>query len=251
VSIFETWWKRRAPRWFRRQDDDVGDRWITAVGGMLDLARNGARLAARAGLVAKCPDDAVPYHGEQRRIEPLNASETVDAWRARLVDAWDHWDCGTTAALEALIGLYADCTATLYDSANAGWFTKIFDAGYGDANDDNWSRASLVLTDHSWVRVAIGPGLVVGPETVVGLSMTGTELRRIRRVWREKRPAHMVGADLVVVMDATTPADVLADHSYSTGPYDLWATALGPYKLIGYTHHGMTVGGITVGEIVE
>lgn len=251
MTIFEGWWRRRAPRWFRRQDDDVGDRWITALGGMLDLVRNGARLAARAGLVERCPDDAVPFHGTQRRIEPLNASETIDAWRARLVDAWDHWDCGTTAALEALLGLYAGCTATLYDQANHAWFDKNFDAGYGDDNGDNWSRASLVLTGHSWVREAIGPGLEVGPETVVGLSMTGTELRRIRRVWREKRPAHVIGADLVVVLDATPAADVLADHNYSTGTYDLFAIALGPHRLIGYQHHGMTVGGITVGEIVE
>lgn len=249
VEAWATWWRRRAPRWFRRVVDDVGDRLISVLGGNFGLLVEGAREAALSGSPLRCPEDAVPHHAAERMIEPI-AGESVGAWRVRIAEAWDHWDCGTADALGALIGLYAGCTATVY---GVRWCdVGAFSAGYGDANQDRWARLAVVLTDHSWTRDLLcgGSGVVAGPDALCGTTLTGTELRTVRRIFRTHRPAHCGGIDVVLVYDSATPSDVLTDHTYPAGTYDIHMFPLGPRKLCGYLHHGAYAGAAICGEEV-
>lgn len=72
-----------------------GRAWAVAHGAELDGLLQLAKRAAKAGFVGIAPPDAMPYHGRDRGI-PALAGETMEAYRARLVGAWDTWSWATT-----------------------------------------------------------------------------------------------------------------------------------------------------------
>jgi hypothetical protein len=156
-----------------------------------------------------------------------------------------------SAALGTRIGEYVGCTATVYGADSDRWnLAGRSSAGYGDDYTDNWARLAVVLTDHTWTRDLFVGTPVCGPEVVCGTTMTGTELRTIRRAFRKYRPGHCIGLDLVIVYDGTAPADVLVDHTYPAGTYDIHMFPLGPRRLVGYLHHGAYAGAAICGEEV-
>lgn len=228
----------RTPRWLR---GTWADKFLSVCYGVFDTVNAAAVQAARAGAVETCPDDAVDGHAESRMIEPL-PGETFAALRLRAKGAWDHWTGSNNAWLGARIAEYMGLGAGslhVLDIANDAWTSGAVLDGYDDDNADNASRLHIVIDQpHPWERDIVGPGLIVGPELLVGITMTGTELSRLRRIFKRYRPAHMIGIGADVLLDATTGSAHLADHAATSDLVRLPLHA----PLVGYQQHGMTVG---------
>jgi hypothetical protein len=219
---------------------------LTVVYGIFDVANQANREAAKLGLVAECADDAIDDHAEERMIERL-PGETTAALRLRLVDAWRTWTTsGTTLGLRTILRTYLGApTLEVYDFANDAWYDGAALTGFDDDERANWSRLALVVPQpHPWTRPVVGPGLIVGPDLLVGITMTGSELSRLRRAFRRYAPAHMVSIGLEVIMDATSAAAHLADHATTSDVVRMPVDT----GMVGYAQHGMVVGpGLIVG----
>lgn len=229
----------RMPRWMR---GTWFDRVWTSTFGTLDTVATLAKHAARAGMIETCPDDAVERHARARHLYRA-PGETIAALRERVAGAWDFWaTLSKPANLEAALNVYAGLTGSLhlYDQARDNWLGgAVGGSFYDDANTDNASRHAIVIeTPHPWARPTIGTGLVVGPDLLVGIDMTGVELSGIRAAYRRHRPANMVGIDIYVVFDSTTGDDILGAHDAS-GDYVRMPLHC---AMVGYVGHGMTVG---------
>lgn len=241
-ETYENWALRRMPRWLR---GDALDKFSSLVFGQFDLVYQAARSAISATFITAAPVDSIDYHGASRLLERLDG-ESDEQYRTRIVGAWDFWSgLGTTTGLRDALRDYVGTTGLEVYAVNTqtdDWLGGTLNSDE-DAETDNWSRHAVVIpAPHSWVREAVGPGLEIGPDLMVGLSMTESELKRIRRIYRKHRPAHMCGIEVYVVMDATSAAAVLADHTAA----DSVRIALGPAPMVGYLSHGMIVGATLV-----
>lgn len=226
----------KTPRWLLGA---VGESFLRIVYGVFDTVNTAAIQAARAGAIETCPDDAVEGHAESRMIEPL-PDESTEALRLRVKDGWNHWNGSNNEWLATRLQEYLGVTGIeVYDVANDDWTAGAALDGYDDANASNASRLHVVIEQpHPWERDEVGPGLVVGPELLVGITMTGTELSRLRRIFRRYKPGHMIGIGADILLDATSASDWLADHAATTEVVRLPLHA----PLVGYKQHGMVVG---------
>lgn len=241
TDFYERWVLARLPRWLK---GTWGEPWWRVAIGMLDLTLEAAKQAAQSGLVEMAPADAVEAHARMRLLERL-PWETIEALRVRSLGAWDFWSgLGNTAGLRDVLRLYSGASALeVFDQAVDGWVTNGTGASDDDTNADNASRHVIVVPQpHAWERPLVGPGLVVGPDLIVGITMTGAELRRIRGAYRKHRPANMIGWDIWVLFDGSAASALLADHTDSS---DFIRLPL-HRALVGNEHHGMTVGNFLV-----
>lgn len=240
ADIYESWVIGRMPRWLRGV---VGDRFHSVVFGLFDAALQAAKDAADIGLVEKAPEDAVDYHGAMRLMERL-PWESIEAFRLRLLGAWDHWTgVANTAGLRDVLRLYLNFDGVyIYDIVNDDWLVGYSGSPtFGDDNNaDNASRHFVIIdTDSSpYTFPEVGEELIVGPGLVVGTTMTGDELRRLRGAYRLHRPANMVGGDIYVLY-ASNAASTLGDHD--DAGTNMVRIPL-HRQMVGYIHHGMTVG---------
>lgn len=244
---YEDFGQARLPRWLRGR---WGDAFTSIVFGSFDALILAAKDAAKQAFVTTCADDAVAEHGADRLLEPLDG-ETTAAYRLRIQDAWTFWsELASTTKLRDAIRLYTGLDALFVYPMNADNTTDAWADGFvtgpdDDGETDNWSRHAIVIAaPHPWTRPVVGPDLVVGPGIMVGLTMTISELSRLRRAYRKHRPSHMVGITAVVLMDATAPDDFRVDHSVTTDLVRLPLHA----TMVGYPHHG-TVGQLVVGNV--
>lgn len=241
-ETYEVWGQRRLPRWLR---GTWIDKTTSLLFGQADLVYQAARDASSVWFLTAAPDDVVERLAASRLLERISG-ESLGAYRARAVAAWGFWsELGTTTGLRDALRDYIGTTALEVYSVNEeldDWLGAPPPIGLNsdeDTNPDNWSRHAIVIpATHPWVRQAVGSTLTVGPDLMVGLSMTETELKRIRRIYRKHRPAHMCGIEVYVVMDATSAASILVDHTAG----QCVRLALGPAPMVGYLSHGMIVG---------
>jgi hypothetical protein len=233
---------RLLPRWMR--GGWFESLWTAVLHGPLELLDQDKVNAVNVGLVERCPADAVRYHAAERQLERL-AGESDEALRIRALEAWTFWsEMAPTGKLTDAITLYTGLSGVrvyVCNTQSDDWLAGYVPLADGeDDNTDNWTRHFVVIpaSGHPWTRPVVGPGLTVGPGLMVGLTMTQVELSRIRRAYRRHRPAHMVGGDIYVLFDGTTPASVLAAHDASA---DFSRLPL-HRQMVGYGPHGMTVG---------
>lgn len=234
----------KLPRWLR---GTWADKLTSIAFGVLDVINAGAKQAAKAGLIDACPEDAVEAHARSRNLERI-VGEALPALRLRVAEAWTTWaESGTKVGLQALLRLYSGAAGLfVFDIVNDDW-TGGATGTWDDANADNWSRLWVVIEQpHSWTREVVGTGIVVGPDQLVGISMTGTELSTIRRIFRTFRPAHVVGGEVVVLLDdpPSTADDMRLDHSVAGADAVFMPLQV---QMVGY--RGAIVGpGLIVGE---
>lgn len=84
-----------------------GERWDTATGLVTSALCELAVASAKCSIVRVAPADALPYIGEERGGIERAPSESVEDYRARLVNAWADWkkadsDPGVVGALGVL-----------------------------------------------------------------------------------------------------------------------------------------------------
>jgi hypothetical protein len=214
----------------------------SVVGGMFDALNSSAKDAANQAFVEYCADDAVPFHMRERLLEPVEG-ETVAAQRIRAKGAWDFWTgVATTTGLQDAIRLYTGLEALEVwpfngDNVTAAWVTGYVAGINDDDNTDNWSRHAITIAQpHPWEVPLFGAPLTFGPDFMFGLTMSMTELSRIRRAYQKHRPAHMVGLILWVILDTTPGEDVQTDRGTSSSavPLALHMTVFG-YPVTGAT----------------
>lgn len=213
---YEQIYFRQIPAWLRGV---IADKWHDVIAGIIQSFALAAKDAAKASLPEYCPVDALPLHGEARSIDPVSG-ESADAWRQRILHAWTMRETQHQPAtfqdlmrfFTAIPGLYVfDYIA----SAEGGDDFASGASGSGEDGDvTNASRLAIVVEKpHGWVVPTIGVPAKIGPENLIGISMTRTELTRIRKYFRELRPAHIVGTEIWIIMDSSPAEDFPPDHT--------------------------------------
>lgn len=156
------------------------------IGESLDEVLPLAKAAAKAGLLADAPDDALAFHGEGRAL-PRGPGEDLDAYRARLIAAWQVWRWATTArSLRDALVLAELGGATIYPQRElpllprrAAW----------------WSRFAVVFPGRAVYDAGAtwdGPGvawegrLPAGIEALPAAEARAT-LRAVIRPWKAAR----------------------------------------------------------------
>lgn len=218
------------------------EKLLTVWGGAMDVYRDAAIAAVYVSLPELCPDDAVEHHARARLLARI-PGESIAALRARVLDAWNFWsNLGPTEDLQDALRLYTGLTSlVIFDQANDDWQAGAVADG-DDANGDNASRHVIVVPSHPYVRPPVGPDLVVGPDTLVGISMTATQLSWLRWAYRFHRPANMVGIDVWFCFGSTDANEVLTTHGGDVTRLPLQRT------MVGYQSNG--VGGATHAMVV-
>jgi hypothetical protein len=164
--------------------------WARAHGEELDHRAAQLREAVFVGNVLdpegrrQCPDEALPYHGRDAGIIRAPV-ESLDAWRARIADAWDAW--GEACTESGIVG----------QAAVLGYGTPTLHAQRALAADGHanlWSRFSVVFA---------GGAAIEGVPPSVWIPL----LRATLRTWRSgrdrvsrvilSRGAYLVGLDFV------------------------------------------------------
>lgn len=236
---WEEYLLRLAPRWLR---NDEADALLTVLGGIVDVMVDGAKDAAKLGLVTASGAEGVLAMARERMIEPLDG-ESVEALRLRVADAWNHWgDSGTDAGITSLLRAYSGVADLEVLDVVADDAHLEFD---GTPNAAAWSRLWVSIPDGHYAAPTVGAGLVVGPGTLVGVDMTVEELRRYRRIFRRYKPGHVYGAGMWVNVSATVydpadPAAVATGHAAGDVVYvPLHVDSVGPQSNVGV---GLVVG---------
>jgi Phage tail protein (Tail_P2_I) len=183
--------KTEAP-WLSRP---VGGAFVEANAIVHDVAADGAREAVKARFIGLAPADALPYHAGERLLEQ-GAGETEDAWRARLLDAWDEWAwAGTPRGLERALELFYE-PAAIYEAFD--WYP----------GDPAWARFWVVLgpSGHPFgptKKVGSGPAWKVGDGTLVGVTgATSEDVARLRRTIKLWKPGNTTCADVIAAAGA-------------------------------------------------
>ena len=151
-----------------------GQSWGRSQGVMKDRVVTLAADAVDAGLVLRCPDDALPLLAEDTQTLPLG--ETGDELRARIAAAWETWRwAGTRTALVVVAGLLAfDPTiVTAHDLGLSPWAQWWLWAPRKATRDDPWDDAGDYDDDGTWDS-----------------TLTTTFVDRIRRSFRQVSNAH-------------------------------------------------------------
>lgn len=87
IRLLEDWLRDRAPPWF--QDAPVGPE-IEAYGALADEHLEYVATALRARYAELAPEDALNLLGAERNFVRYPA-ESLDAFRQRVIGAWDFW----------------------------------------------------------------------------------------------------------------------------------------------------------------
>lgn len=204
-----------------------GTLFAQSLGFLFDNLIEGVKEGAKAGMVQLAPPDVITDHAASRLIEPLDG-ESTEALRSRVLDAWNHWgNSGSQSDLRDKLKAYTGAQDLIVQ-------TPAFDSFILDPGDA--SRLWVICGTGGtlpWSQPAVGPGLVVGPGLMVGITMTERELHRIRRIVKRYKPAHVVGAELIVSFNSTAALWGGADQ--------VIRIALNR-QMVGYDSSEMTVG---------
>lgn len=163
-TSFEVWLRDQLAR--AALPGPFGRALAGAIGRAMDELADRARQAAKARLVTVAPDDALVYHGRDRRIECYPA-DTDASYRARLVGAWDAWQlAGTYQGIPSQLAAAGFAPVALYDvwTAPSWWVGAWPPPPFGTAPSwwvDPWPPAAgdpTVWWSRFWVELtAPGP----------------------------------------------------------------------------------------------
>lgn len=129
-----------------------GTAWGSSQGTMKDRVITLAIDAVDAGLVLRCPADALPLLGADAQLEQL-PGETDTSYRARILGAWDTWPwAGTrtgllTVAAQLSYGTIVLVTAQewgvpLASTLWARWWLLVDPTAHGFAAEDAWGAGT-------------------------------------------------------------------------------------------------------------
>ncbi len=192
-----------APPWLQRPK---GKAFLEAFGELKDEVVDRAKESVKARFIGLAPDDSLGVHGADSQIDQ-GPSEAADAFRARLLDRWNHhtWR-GLEKGLEDALTVHGIADVRMYTRRDSTPF---------DDNTHWWSRWWLFAYQHSWAQLFAADDVLAGDEVVCGTTMTYSELRTIRRICHKTRSGHELGVYLLLIYDDTVVAgpETIADDA--------------------------------------
>lgn len=160
-----------------------GEAFVTVVARHLDDAVVRVRAAAKLDLPADAPDDALERIGQDRVIARV-PGESLDAYRARLVGAWESWSWQGTgygiAVAVGLLGYGTPLVITVRDYIIPGWPAR------------QWAVLRLLFTGRAswggarWGAFAWGARLVQPIEALTDAEIRA-QLVPVLRQWINSR----------------------------------------------------------------
>jgi hypothetical protein len=87
---YREWQRRLAPPWLQ---EGAGGRFLEGLGEVKDGLAEHVRQAVLARMIQRAPEDALALIGEERFL-PRFPGEFTEAYRARLLAAWEFWRQG-------------------------------------------------------------------------------------------------------------------------------------------------------------
>jgi len=187
---YREWQKRLAPPWLQ---EGVGGRFLEGLGEVKDDLAEAVRQAVLARMIQRAPEDAFALIGEERLL-PRFPGELVEAYRTRLLAAWEFWRKAGT-----LPGIALWLRAAGYDAHI--WELYRY-------NPSLWAEFAVYLWPYRPERTTDrwDEGGTWDDETDWDYTLNGLEPIRTLELIREVKPAH---AHLRFI-------------SYIPGPRDAW-----------------------------
>lgn len=196
MSNFRELFTSLAPPWLRAY---WGERMWGVYALMSDLITEGSAQAIKAHMLREdtSPDDALPLVGADRRM-PRYDGETNLQYRNRMIDAWDAYELGgTAAAITGQLELFGlDNTRCI--SQHGGW------AFENPVDTTNWSRFVVIIEQtHPWTAGPgnYGTGLLYGSALTYGTDATPGELDTVLGIIKKWKPGHSKNPYVLVVLD--------------------------------------------------
>jgi hypothetical protein len=188
---YREWQRRLAPPWLQ---EGAGGRFLEGLGEVKDGLAEHVRQAVLARMIQRAPEDALALIGEERFL-PRFPGEFVEAYRTRLLAAWEFWRRAGT-----LPGLVYWLRVMGYELFVVEWYRY---------DPSIWAEFSLYLwpyrPEFTTDRWDDGVG-AWDDGTTWDYTIAGVELRRVPELVREVKPAH---------------AKVRSIY-YIPGPRDVW-----------------------------
>jgi hypothetical protein len=190
---YREWQKRLASAWLQQ---GTGGRFLEGLGEAKDGLAEAVRQAVLARMTQRAPEDALSLIGEERLL-PRFPGEFVEAYRTRLLAAWEFWrQAGTLPGL-------------VYWLRAAGYDAHIWELYR--YNPSLWAEFAVYLWPYrpEWTTDRWDDGGTWDDETDWDYTLNGLEPIRTLELIHEVKPAH---ARLRFI-------------SYIPGPKDAWNDA--------------------------
>jgi hypothetical protein len=190
---YREWQRRLAPPWLQ---EGAGRRFLEGLGEAKDGLAEHVRQAVLARMIQRAPEDALALIGEERSL-PRFPGEFTEAYRARLLAAWEFWrQVGTLPGLALWLRA-------------AGYEAHIWELYR--YNPSLWAEFAVYLWSYrpEWTTDRWDDGGTWDDETDWDYTLHGLEPIRTLELIREVKPAH---ARLRFI-------------SYIPGPKDAWNEA--------------------------
>jgi len=178
VARYEFYEPSLAPTWLQ---DDVAQDFFTAQGLARDVLAQRVNAALAEHLIQFCSPDAVGYPAHERGLEPA-PGESVEALRARVLDAWHAWagikgSRGGAGTYDGLMGQLAPYAATVSIKRNWEWD--------GNGHPEAWWQFWVVLQP--------------GGAYTADWAESGDRARQIKRIIARWRGAHEICVNITVI----------------------------------------------------
>jgi hypothetical protein len=187
---YREWQKRLASAWLQQ---GTGGFFLESLGEAKDGLAEAVRQAVLARMIQRAPEDALALIGEERFL-PRFPGELAEAYRTRLLAAWEFWQkAGTLSGLLFLL-------------QKAGYEAYVMELRHYDPS--LWAEFAVYLWPYrpEWTTDRWDDGGTWDDETHWDYTLNGLEPIRTLELIREVKPAH---ARLRFI-------------SYIPGPKDAW-----------------------------
>lgn len=258
--MIEYLYRKLVPTW--AQDPDEGAPLLYTFGRLARSVRDRARdgLAARFPGGAKrygqrfdpAPDDALSLISRDRKIV-RGIDEEPEAFALRLI-AWldDHRNRGNAYALMRQVRGYCNAAVRVRTvDARGNWYTLQRDGSrefllnqgnwnWDDADAARWSRFWVIIyptTDTPPLPWDVGPtwgaaGAVWGPDRTWGTTATRAQVREVRAIVRDWKPAGTTCVRIVIAFDDASfdPTAALGSPGMPNGTWGTWSNGEDPAR---------------------
>jgi hypothetical protein len=148
---YERYQLQLAPPWLRQK---TGRAWLEAHGQQKDALVQLVLEAVIARFIQSAPEDALDSLGRDRGLRRY-PDERLEAWRARVLGAWDFWILGGTLAGVELMLETLGYQASVYEHFRSDptiWseFTVFLRDENRDFTAAGWGEFAWGATDHFW-----------------------------------------------------------------------------------------------------
>jgi hypothetical protein len=201
---YREWQRRLAPPWLQ---EGAGGRFLEGLGEAKDGLAEHVRQVVLARMIQRAPEDALALIGKERSL-PRFPGELTEAYRARLLAAWEFWQrAGTFPGLVYWLRVLG------YEPFVVEWYR--YDLSI-------WAEFSLYLwpyrPEFTTDRWDDGEG-AWDDDTSWDYTLNGVELQRVPALVREVKPAH---AKVRSIYYIPGPRDIWDDGAVWDEDGDVW-----------------------------